>query len=338
MNSQTRDAQYNVFINSDQVEIQEQTPDHHFRTELPNIIFELDLPPDAICVYAVLKKTAGDCGASWKSMATLCKECNIGETRLRICLQELACKDRHVAGIYHDNFPLIEIIHRKKENGSPDTNIIKIIPIWRKNGDFFRSKKNNTGSPREVGVVRHTKQGGSPREDKEEPSNKNPLKEATTTPITQSNAQPVAAVFSDELLKDLPLTPAEQASFALQFDNDQLKHMVAYYKGRLSVTPDFVPDSWASYLANATRNGYAVPQKSKPVEEKPPVDEKKNEKRANEAINYLTNILKEGEQIITTSLSINYRNAKGKIMTIYFNNRDFDLELNELYKIIKNSR
>ncbi len=165
---------------SDQYEIQEETPDHHFRTEIPNLVFDLGLSPEAFCLYAHLKRIAGDKGACFKSNKNLAKDCGIGETKLRECFKELTQIEILIGDDpspgkspkFHSQVSLIKITQRKKENGSWDTNLVTITPIWRLNGDIMRSKfkKINTTSQSEGGVPRNPREGTSQSEDKEEPS------------------------------------------------------------------------------------------------------------------------------------------------------------------------
>lgn len=168
---------------SNEYEINEEKPDHHFRTEIPNIIFELNLSPAVFCVYANLKRIAGDGGSCFKSNKNLAKECGMSERSLIDCIKELAelpiliGKDPLPGKQekFHDEIRLIKITSRKKEDGSCDTNLITITPIWRLNGDVMRSKiKKNCGGAKNVGgVVQNLQGGGAGFADKEEPVKKN---------------------------------------------------------------------------------------------------------------------------------------------------------------------
>jgi len=171
------------------IEIVEERPDHHYRTELPNIVFSV-LTPIQLAVYAHLKRIAGDNGKCWMSIKNIADNVGIGETTFRESVKELA-KTNVLIGL-----PFIRVYRRKKPDGSADTSIISIVDIWRANGDFYRKVKSTKpaqnpeekpddgsasktdgggGSPNEGGVVRQAKGGGSPNEDKEEPSQEEPL-------------------------------------------------------------------------------------------------------------------------------------------------------------------
>lgn len=186
---------------SNQFCIEEEEPDHHFRTEIPNFVLDMGLDPDVLCVYVQLKRIAGDKGACWKSLKELAKICCMGITRLRQAMQILADDFLFLQGKPCDPFCLIKIIKRFKEDGSPDTNLIKIVPIWRKNGDFYRAKMREGGTSRgEGGVLRAAREGTSRGEHKEEPMKKIPLKEITPpTPSDQKAAKAARVCFGSHV-------------------------------------------------------------------------------------------------------------------------------------------
>jgi len=124
------------------IEVFEKKPDHHYRTEIPNIIFTLNLDPFELSLYLFLKRTAGDYSKCFKRVKTLAEESQMSERKLRECLKKLSSP-------LVNGKPLIKITHRMNPNGSFQSNIIEIIDIWRENGDFFR------------GGVLHEVQGGT---------------------------------------------------------------------------------------------------------------------------------------------------------------------------------
>lgn len=161
-------------MSNNEYEIEQDLPDHNWRTELPNIIFEMGLDCFSISLYAAIKKIAGDQGRCFAAVPSLCDLAGMKPTKLRQTLKELE------SGENNFKTPLISITPRLKEDGSSDTNIIRILPIWRLNGSYYRAKqmdKQKTtyvnvggGSRHEGGVVRDTKGGTSPHDDKEDPS------------------------------------------------------------------------------------------------------------------------------------------------------------------------
>lgn len=152
--------------------VREEKADHHYRTELPNIIFDLPLDSFEFKLYAFIKKIAGDSNGCWKSNPNISKDLDISVTKIKDSLKVLASAFELLGGQ-----ALITIIERKKPDGSPDSNLIIINNIWRMNGDHFRKdKQKEGGSANDGGVGRQKMEGGSPNDHKEEPFNKNPLR------------------------------------------------------------------------------------------------------------------------------------------------------------------
>lgn len=160
-----RVGQDNIYHNSQQDEINfdslndsfiihESKPDHHFRTEIPNIVFELDLSPIDFKVYCLIKNIASDSGYCSFTIPNLAKRCQVSERSIQNSLNNLS----KIFPLL--NSPLISIHRRKKHDGSPDTSKIIIIPIWSKNGDYYRTGKK--------GVVQNMHQGGAKFADKQE--------------------------------------------------------------------------------------------------------------------------------------------------------------------------
>ena len=173
---------------AEQIQIIEDRPDHHYRTEIPNFLFDI-LTPNQLAVYSHLKRITGEGGKCWMSTKNLAKKVGIGTTSLKLILKELSQKDYFIEG------SLIQVSKRKKEDGSQDTNIIRVLDIWRVNGDWHRGKKpKGGGSPNVGGVGRQTSGGGSPNVDKEQPSEEQPSKETNK----QENEEDVVVCSSDE--------------------------------------------------------------------------------------------------------------------------------------------
>lgn len=146
----------------EEIRVEEDLPDHHFRTEIPNCISYAGLDPYELSVYFHLKRIAGDTGSCWQSHKTLASHVGISERKLRDVLKNLETGKNKL------NLKLIRKTARKREGGFPATSTIHIINIWKFNGDFFKSKKNTTTAP---GALRHHMPYGptAPHADKEEP-------------------------------------------------------------------------------------------------------------------------------------------------------------------------
>lgn len=260
MNLANEGTHNNISDDNSQVEFQDNSSLHLYRTELPNIIFELNLDVYEFKAYCVMKRIAGDRGSCFKSNANLILEIGCKKTKLKEIKKSL------------EDIGLITITKRKNSDGGDSPDLIEIVDIWNLNMSEMSKKykkkestlKLKRGGRQTTGGGSPHDRGGSPNDPKEDPYNKISIEETTTTTSCSSEKAAVAVSFSNDILKDLPLTPAEQASFTLQFTNEQLEHMAAYYRGRIEVHPEFVPQSWASYLAKATKEGYAIPRKATP--------------------------------------------------------------------------
>ncbi len=69
--------------------IKDLSSNHHYRTELPNILFEIGLTPNLIGVYTALKRCAGDTGQCTKSEKTLATQLNISKKTLHGLIAQL---------------------------------------------------------------------------------------------------------------------------------------------------------------------------------------------------------------------------------------------------------
>jgi len=114
---------------------------HKYRTETPNIVYDLDLDPYEGWLYSHLKRIAGDQGACFASNKTLAIKSKISERKVKDCKNSLSQKG------------LIKITERKKANGSPDTTLIQIIDLWPQNFVHFQKKFSRACGARGVGHV-----------------------------------------------------------------------------------------------------------------------------------------------------------------------------------------
>jgi hypothetical protein len=173
---------------------EEELPDHHFRTEIPNCVIKSNLGYAALGVYTHLKCIAGDSSSCWKSMSTLSEELGMGLTKLREILKDLE------NGTNSLNLKLIKIFPTKKQDGSPGTNIIKIINVWGFNGIFNKDKninKDDSQSEPVPSLIEGTTlaiRGYDPRHSstKKNPINNNPINKnpTTTTKPPTSKVEP----------------------------------------------------------------------------------------------------------------------------------------------------
>lgn len=174
---------------------------HKYRTEIPNIIFELGLDPYALAVYLIFKKIAGDHGKCWASQESIANMCGMGITKLK-----------EVKKILQQPFELLDglpLIRIKKRQDSGESDVIVIEDIWEKNFEHLSIKNKNKGaSPNDGGGCRETTGGASPRDTKEEPLKKNQIKEEPSSSLSPPSPESKEE-FKMMMMKILPFDDEE---------------------------------------------------------------------------------------------------------------------------------
>lgn len=163
--------------------IKDLSSNHHFRTEIPNILFSLGLKPTEIAVYLILKKTAGDNGYCIKSSQRISDEANVNIKTYYEVKKTLSTKIFPII-----QKPLISVTERKKKTGDADTSLIEIIDIWPENYVYFqkdviteilnKSTTKNGGTTKiehEIGTSKMSEGVPPKTEDKEEPLQEEPI-------------------------------------------------------------------------------------------------------------------------------------------------------------------
>lgn len=168
---------------SESFQIIEEKPDHHFRTEIPNIVFELDLSSFELSLYLIIKKITGDDGCCWRSLSSLSELARMSKTKVRECLDKLCSPFAKLS-----NLPLLKKYARHRADGTSDTNVIEVVPIWRNNGDFYRLKKKLQCSLGEGYRSPHGRYG-SPGDYKEELNNKKNSSVCSDSPVAKSHVK-----------------------------------------------------------------------------------------------------------------------------------------------------
>jgi len=102
---------------------------HRYRTEIPNILLDMELDPYELTLYLHLKRIAGDKGKCFASNKHLEEKTKISHWKLIHSKRILVQKG------------LIKITTRKKTNKSADTSLIEIIDLWPYNFEHFKKKK-----------------------------------------------------------------------------------------------------------------------------------------------------------------------------------------------------
>jgi len=115
--SQTTDSQ-------EQLDVVDHSSLHHYRTEIPNIIFQLGLSAYEISLYLAIKRTAGDRGWSFIGTKRLAKESGMSEGKVSQVKKDLTKPHDLLNGK-----SLITITKRKREDGGNATDLIEITDV-----------------------------------------------------------------------------------------------------------------------------------------------------------------------------------------------------------------
>lgn len=187
-----------------------------------------------------------------------------------------------------------------------------------------------------------------PQPKSENPTLDNPTQEEPPLLSTEALANTEAASKqantenASALLATLPFDEEERKSFYASFNADQCQQAVAFYKGKLSVVPDFIPDKgWLSFLAAAIHQNWPIPEK--PIktskDPKPEADFEGNKIKAEETYEKHKSGLQDYEEISLFSDKIQYRNRrKDFILQAFYFSKNFDRELLEITRNITPKR
>lgn len=129
------------------------------RTEIPNILFLLDLSPEQKAVYLAMRQTAGEAGICLKSSETLAKEARVNIKTYRKC-KKFLCEIQPLI-----NKPLIKVTERKEENKNNLTSLVQIVDIWDENYQYYYCQNPEQKDSNNSYKNSHTptsKNGGTP--------------------------------------------------------------------------------------------------------------------------------------------------------------------------------
>jgi len=181
---------------NDEILIQDVGSLHHFRTEIPNIIFDMELNSSEFVLYCLFKKIAGDGGQCFKSNKTLCEDLKWGLNRLIDTKRSLAQRG------------LIKIRKRRNEHNGNTSDLITIVDIWSQNMEEMLKKKNKQNqsfsdekgdSQNQRGGLSKPKGGTLKTKDKEEQCKKNTVKkdnDRATPSLTFSKEKSKPSLFN----------------------------------------------------------------------------------------------------------------------------------------------
>ena len=137
-----------------------------YRTEIPNMIFDIGLTPYEVALYGHFKRVCGaePGGMCWKSVSTLSKETGMSAGRVSEARAELARRG---------------LIHMRQPKG-PGTGVtVTIVDIWPQNMVRYSAE----GNPSQYEGGLHNMKGYPSRgETKKEPLEEEPIKNHSKTP------------------------------------------------------------------------------------------------------------------------------------------------------------
>ncbi len=130
--------------------IKTQEVPRHYRTEIPNIVFELlesrEISPADFTLYSVYRRIAGEEGACWVGTRGLVKKSGLSKSTITKSKKVLSKRFEALNGK-----SLIEITPCDRKQETSD--IITIVDIWPENHVFFKkrltcTKMRNRGVPK----------------------------------------------------------------------------------------------------------------------------------------------------------------------------------------------
>jgi hypothetical protein len=190
---------------------------HTWRTEFPNIIFDLGLDCYQLAGYLVLKQTAADKGSCFKSIPTLAKQSGMSENKFRDVKKSLSLINEILGK------PLIRVQPQTNSKGDRIADKITIEPIWVENMQAWLDKKKNKSGSDLKGGGSDLKGGGSDPKGEEEPLKKNPLRKQQQGAAAPN---PAAAVFF--CLQDIEIPNEDKEWISAKYDEETVKNAVAW--------------------------------------------------------------------------------------------------------------
>lgn len=240
--------------------VKEDKPDHHWRTEIPNIIWDLGMKSGYRDLYSYYKKVAGDNGHCSTSAATIQKATGISPNTQKKYRDGLSIPHELLGGkslirVYED---------RVTPEGDPDTVRVEIVNIWRENGDNERRKIKERAEERfkgtskfeggtskfEGGVPQNLREGTSKFADKEEP-----LKKILKKNNNKPSAIAAQAVVVFSILNDLGIPEEQKIRISSEHDEEKVKLLVKRVKawkgkGSDSIACNTILKNWDTWGDN----------------------------------------------------------------------------------------
>lgn len=102
-------------------------PLHMCFTMIPNVVFEMNLPPIQLSLYTHLRRICGETGRCWMKSETLAERCGVSEGAISQAKKELVSKG------------LLRV--EKGSRLKHETDRIHLVDIWDKNREFFKNRE-----------------------------------------------------------------------------------------------------------------------------------------------------------------------------------------------------
>lgn len=181
---------------------------HRYRTEIPNMLLEMDLSVYAMRLYLQIKKIAGDDGKCFYSTRELAEQCRMGTGSVSRAKQELVDRD----------------LIRVERDSVNDRDNITIVDLWPANFAHFARESEPPCSPQEqprsTGEHRvptgnsRVPQGNTIYKDKEEPLKEEPGEEENAAALNPK--QELYAAICDALGWDYTVIAEEDKCAAAE--------------------------------------------------------------------------------------------------------------------------
>ena len=169
------DSSDSPYVSEDQY--REESDLKKYRTEIPNMIFDIGLTPYEVALYGHFKRVCGaePGGMCWKSVSTLSKETGMSAGRVSEARAELARRG---------------LIHMRQPKG-PGTGVtVTIVDIWPQNMVRYSAE----GNPSQYEGGLHNMKGDPSRgETKKEPLEEKPIKNRSKTPKSKEKTRSTSA-------------------------------------------------------------------------------------------------------------------------------------------------
>lgn len=123
------------------IEVRDSGDLRKYRTEVPNLVFEMGLSPYALALYMHFRRTAGDDGRCWKSTRTLASGTGISAGTISKARKELEGRD------------LIGVQYPENNNKSI---VVTITDIWPENFQHFAGQTPKPKTPAKTRSRRDT--------------------------------------------------------------------------------------------------------------------------------------------------------------------------------------